>query len=63
MQVLVLTDTHVRDDLGRVPSEVWSAAASSDVILHAGDVVSRALLDELGRFAPVHAVLGNNGWR
>jgi putative phosphoesterase len=30
------------------------------VILHAGDVVTRELLDELASYAPVHAVLGNN---
>jgi putative phosphoesterase len=29
-------------------------------VLHAGDVTSRGLLDELGRHAPVEAVLGNN---
>jgi putative phosphoesterase len=30
------------------------------VILHAGDLVTGDLLDELSGFAPVHAVLGNN---
>jgi putative phosphoesterase len=32
----------------------------ADVILHAGDVCTRGVLDELAAFAPVHAVLGNN---
>jgi putative phosphoesterase len=31
-----------------------------DAILHAGDVCTAAVLDELGQWAPVHAVLGNN---
>jgi putative phosphoesterase len=31
-----------------------------DAILHAGDVCTAGVLDELARFAPVHAVLGNN---
>ena len=31
-----------------------------DLILHAGDVCRRETLEELERFAPVHAVLGNN---
>ncbi len=31
-----------------------------DLILHAGDVCRRETLEELERFAPVRAVLGNN---
>jgi hypothetical protein len=33
---------------------------NADLILHAGDVCTVAVLDELARFAPVTAVLGNN---
>ena len=32
----------------------------ADLILHAGDVCRRETLEELERFAPVQAVLGNN---
>jgi putative phosphoesterase len=32
----------------------------ADLILHAGDVCTAAVLDELGEYAPVVAVLGNN---
>jgi putative phosphoesterase len=32
----------------------------ADVILHAGDVLDEGVLAELGNFAPVRAVLGNN---
>lgn len=32
----------------------------SDLILHAGDVCLAATLDEIARFAPLHAVRGNN---
>ncbi len=39
---------------------MYDELARVDVVLHAGDVVTRALLDELSGFAPVHAVLGNN---
>jgi hypothetical protein len=31
-----------------------------DLILHAGDVCTAAVLDELAQYAPVTAVLGNN---
>lgn len=60
MRVLVLADTHLRTDLTKLPGEVWDELEAADVVLHAGDVVTNDLLDALGRFAPVHAVLGNN---
>jgi putative phosphoesterase len=60
MRVLVLSDTHLRDDLAKLPPEVWDELDRSDVVLHAGDVVTPHLLAALGERAPVHAVLGNN---
>ena len=61
VKVLVLADTHVRPDRARtLPDVVWDAADEADVVLHAGDVLTRDLLDELARRAPTHAVLGNN---
>lgn len=61
VKVLVLADTHVRPGPeGRLPAGVYAAAAEADVILHAGDILTAAMLDELEGFAPVHAVLGNN---
>ncbi len=58
---LVLADTHVPDGAARrLPAPVLELAAGVDVILHAGDVVGAQLLDELGAWAPVRAVLGNN---
>jgi putative phosphoesterase len=43
-----------------LPPAVEAALPHCDVILHAGDVVTRHLLDHLRTFAPVIAVLGNN---
>jgi uncharacterized protein len=43
----------------RVPDECLRLLAESDLILHAGDVVSASVLDELRRLAPVEAVHGN----
>ena len=61
MRALVVAATHVRPDRSRtLPEQVWAEAARADVILHAGDVLTGELLAELGRHAPVHAVLGNN---
>jgi uncharacterized protein len=59
--VLVLADTHLREDqLERLPEAVRRHAETVDVILHAGDMFSAALLDDLSAYAPVHAVRGNN---
>jgi uncharacterized protein len=43
----------------RLPDECLRLLAESDLILHAGDVVSASVLDELRRLAPVEAVHGN----
>jgi putative phosphoesterase len=61
VKVLVLADTHMRPERARsLPDPVWEAADRADVVLHAGDVLTADLLDDLGRRAPTHAVLGNN---
>ena len=61
MRVLVLADTHLRPGRARaLPPSVVDELERCDVILHAGDVVTHHLLDELRAHAPVHAVLGNN---
>ena len=61
MNVLVVSDTHLgAATVDRMPPEVWTLADEADVVLHAGDVCERAVLDALGRRATVHAVLGNN---
>lgn len=58
---LVLADTHVRNGgAGRLLERLAGPLRRADVILHAGDVLTQELLDELARAAPVHAVLGNN---
>lgn len=51
----VISDTH---DLLR--PEAVAALAGCDLIVHAGDVCTPGVLEELGRIAPVRAVRGNN---
>lgn len=59
--VLVLSDTHIRDGgRRRLPLAVRRAAARADLIIHAGDLLDAGVLADLGDYAPVHAVLGNN---
>ncbi len=60
-RAVVLSDTHLRDGTAhRLPDRVYEELRAADVVLHAGDVVGRELLDDLATYAPVHAVLGNN---
>jgi uncharacterized protein len=59
--VVVLADTHIRrGGPRRLPDAAYSALEDADLVLHAGDVVCRDVLDELSGFAPTLAVLGNN---
>ena len=61
MRAVVLADTHMKAASSRrLPDAVHAALRAADVVLHAGDVVTRDLLDQLATYAPVHAVLGNN---
>jgi putative phosphoesterase len=56
----VLSDTHAPRHWKSCPDEVARRLRGVDLILHAGDVCTADVLDELAGYAPVHAVLGNN---
>jgi uncharacterized protein len=60
LRVVVLSDTHAPRRWKRCPAAVAEQLRGADVILHAGDVCTASVLDELAAYAPVHAVLGNN---
>ena len=60
LKVLALADTHAPRRWKGVPQSLLEPLQSCDLILHAGDVCTPNVLDELSVFAPVHAVLGNN---
>jgi putative phosphoesterase len=60
MRVAVLSDTHAPRRWRCCPSRVAQRLQDADLILHAGDICTAAVIDELSAFAPVHAVLGNN---
>src|SRR5271169_1835087 len=59
-RVGVVSDTHVGDALPALPAGIPPALAGVDLILHAGDVTTRAALDQLAAIAPVVAVQGNH---
>jgi uncharacterized protein len=60
MRVVALADTHAPRRWKSCPPPVAEQLRRADVILHAGDVCTAAVLDELAQYAPVLAVLGNN---
>ena len=58
--VVVLSDTHAPRRWKSCPPAVAAWLRRADTILHAGDVCTAAVLDELAAYAPVYAVAGNN---
>ena len=60
MRVVVLADTHAPRRWRRCPPAVAQHLRGADLILHAGDVCTADVLDELSAYAPVRAVRGNN---
>jgi putative phosphoesterase len=56
---VVLADTHIPRRAKGLPEGLLPYLEEADLILHAGDLLDPALLDELALFAPVRAVTGN----
>ena len=50
----VISDTH-----GHIPRGLTKAFKHVDLIIHAGDIGDKSILNELARIAPVIAVRGN----
>ncbi len=55
----VLSDTHIPQRGARLPDAVLRRFEDVELILHAGDLSTLAVLDQLGAYAPVEAVQGN----
>jgi uncharacterized protein len=60
MKIVAISDTHAPRRWKSCPPRVAGHLRQADVILHAGDVCTPSVLDELAQYAPVHVVLGNN---
>ena len=60
MRIVVLSDTHAPRRWKSCPPAVAAQLRDADLILHAGDVCTAGVLDELAQYAPVTAVVGNN---
>ncbi|WP_335945182.1 metallophosphoesterase family protein [Pseudomonas sp. G166] len=55
MKVGVISDTH-----GLLRPQALAALEGCDRIIHAGDIGSHGILDQLASIAPLHVVRGNN---
>jgi putative phosphoesterase len=60
VRAVVLADTHAPRRWRQCPPGVAEHLRGADLILHAGDVCTAGVLDELAGYAPVRAVRGNN---
>ncbi|MFJ8913281.1 metallophosphoesterase family protein [Amycolatopsis sp. NPDC102389] len=61
MRLLLIADTHLPLRAKALPDEVWREVEAADVVVHAGDWVEAALLDELeARSERLIGVYGNN---
>ena len=59
MLIGLISDTHIPDRARVLPQNVLDAFSDVDLILHAGDLTSPRVLDELEQIAPVMAIQGN----
>lgn len=58
-RVLVVSDTHVPTIAQRLPEKILEESRSSELIIHAGDIVSEQTLLRLSQINRVEAVRGN----
>ena len=59
MLIGLISDTHIPDRAKEIPQKVLETFENVDLILHAGDLTSLEVIDELEKIAPVMAVQGN----
>lgn len=60
MKIGVISDTHIPKQAKEIPKAVFDHFRGVDLILHAGDLTSLSVLDELRQITPnVEVVIGN----
>jgi len=55
----LISDTHIPVRAREIPRKVFEVFEKADFIVHAGDLVTITVIDELEQLAPVLAVYGN----
>jgi len=59
MLIGLIADTHVNDRENKIPESVFKAFKDVELIIHAGDLTSQEVLDQLEKIAPLVAIQGN----
>ncbi len=59
MLIGVISDTHIPTRASKIPEIIFEKFEGVDLILHAGDIESYSVIEELEKIAPVVAVHGN----
>ena len=59
MKILVLSDTHMPRSAQDLPQAVYDRIGDVDMIIHAGDLAEKEVLDKLQSLRPTTAVCGN----
>ncbi|MBI4296293.1 MAG: metallophosphoesterase family protein [Chloroflexi bacterium] len=62
MRIGLISDTHIAWERKGLPPQVMETFQGVDLILHAGDIYTHVVLDELERIAPVLAALGDDDY-
>jgi len=60
MRIGLISDTHIPDVEEKIPIEIMHSFRGVDLILHAGDVYSSSVLDDLECIAPVLVARGDD---
>lgn len=59
MLIGLIADTHINDRKDKIPESVFKTFKNVGLIIHAGDLTSQEVIDELKKIAPVVAIQGN----
>ncbi len=59
MLIGVISDTHIPERASKIPEVVFKFFNDVDMILHAGDLVSHEVFEELQKIAPIKCSQGN----
>ena len=59
MLIGLISDTHIPDRARVIPEKVLASFKDVDLIIHAGDLTTTRVIDELEEIAPVIAIQGN----
>jgi putative phosphoesterase len=62
MRIGLISDTHIPQAASKLPEVVFKVFTSVDLILHAGDIYNKSVLDDLEDLAPVLAAEGDDDY-